>query len=412
MGFSVMQKQFFAAMKEGHRWNIKTGATRSGKTYMDYFVIPMRIRACTGSGLIVLMGNTTHTLVRNVIDPMRSIWGDALVGRYSSQRGIIRLFGKECYLLGADNKTAVKRMQGTGIEYCYGDELTTWNEDAFNMLKSRLDKPNSVFDGTCNPDNPGHFIHKFLESDADIFCQAYTLDDNPYETEAFKTELKKEYAGTVYYERFILGKWVAAQGVIWQLFAANPHGYDIPDSQIDRGRLGIINIGVDFGGNRSGTTFVASGITAGYGSVIVLKSRRYTITLDPFHLNASFLEFAREIMEEYGRIDTVYCDSAESILIKGIKDAVERAGLPFSVRNALKTSINGRIRLTSQLISTRRLFLREDGTDTLRTALSEALWNDKKQEDERLDDGSTDVDSLDAFEYSIEKERKKLIGEE
>ena len=34
MGFSVMQKQFFAAMKEGHRWNIKTGATRSGKTYM------------------------------------------------------------------------------------------------------------------------------------------------------------------------------------------------------------------------------------------------------------------------------------------------------------------------------------------------------------------------------------------
>ncbi len=146
--------------------------------------------------------------------------------------------------------------------------------------------------------------------------------------------------------------------------------------------------------------------------MIVLKSRRYTITLDPFHLNASFLEFAREIMEEYGRIDTVYCDSAESILIKGIKDAVERAGLPFSVRNALKTSINGRIRLTSQLISTRRLFLREDGTDTLRTALSEALWNDKKQEDERLDDGSTDVDSLDAFEYSIEKERKKLIGEE
>ena len=87
MGFSVMQKRFFAAMKEGHRWNIKTGATRSGKTYMDYFVIPMRIRACTGSGLIVLMGNTTGTLTRNVIDPMRSIWGDALVGRFSSQRG-------------------------------------------------------------------------------------------------------------------------------------------------------------------------------------------------------------------------------------------------------------------------------------------------------------------------------------
>ena len=59
-----------------------------------------------------------------------------------------------------------------------------------------------------------------------------------------------------------------------------------------------------------------------------------------------------------------------------------------------------------------RLKLRADGCETLRTAFCEALWNDKKQEDERLDDGSTDIDTLDAFEYSIEKERKKLIGEE
>lgn len=410
MGFSVMQKRFFAAMKEGHRWNIKTGATRSGKTYMDYFVIPMRIRACTGSGLIVLMGNTTGTLTRNVIDPMRSIWGDALVGRFSSQRGTIRLFGKDCYLLGADNKTAVKRLQGTGIEYCYGDELTTWNEDVFNMLKSRLDKPNSVFDGTCNPDNPGHYIRKFIESDADVFFQTYTLDDNPFETDAFKTELKKEYAGSVYYERFILGKWVAAQGIIFRQFAADPHAYDV--AAVNPADLEVINIGLDFGGTESGTALVATGITRGYRQVIALKSRRYKITLDPEHLNRAFSEFVKEILEEYRRVDTAYCDSAESTLILGLKNLVARTGLPVTIRNALKKSINGRIRLTSQLMSTGRFKLLKDGTDTLRTALSEALWNDKKQEDERLDDGTTDIDTLDAFEYSIEKERKKLIGEE
>ena len=410
MGFSIMQKQFFAAMKEGHRWNIKTGATRSGKTYMDYFVIPMRIRACTGSGLIVLMGNTTGTLTRNIIDPMRSIWGDTLVGRFSSQRGTIRLFGRDCYLLGADNKTAVKRVQGSGWEYGYGDEMTTWNEDVFNMVKSRLDKPNSRFDGTCNPDNPNHFIKKFIDSDADVFCQAYTIDDNPFLTEYFRTELKKEYAGTVYYERFIMGKWVAAQGVIYQQFAADPHSFDV--AAVDPSALALVNIGLDFGGTESGTSLVATGITHGYGQVIALKSRRFTITLDPFHLNKVFIEFVKEILETYRRVDTAYCDSAESILIKGIKGAVAKEGLPVIVRNALKTSINGRIRLTSQLMSTGRLKLRADGCETLRTAFCEALWNDKKQEDERLDDGSTDIDTLDAFEYSIEKERKKLIGEE
>lgn len=410
MGFSVMQKQFFAAMKERHRWNIKTGATRSGKTYMDYFVIPMRIRACTGSGLIVLMGNTTGTLTRNIIDPMRSIWGDALVGRFSSQRGTIRLFGKDCYLLGADNKTAVKRVQGSGWEYGYGDEMTTWNEDVFNMVKSRLDKPNSVFDGTCNPDNPGHFVKKFIDSDADVFCQAYTIDDNPFLSETFRAELKKEYAGTVYYERFILGKWVAAQGIIFQQFAADPRSYDIPS--VDPGSLALVNIGLDFGGTESGTALVATGITHGYRQVVALKSRRYKITLDPEHLNRAFSEFVKEVIEEYGRVDTAYCDSAESTLILGLKNLVARTGLPVTIRNALKKSINGRIRLTSQLMSTGRLKLLKDGTDTLRTALCEALWNDKKQEDERLDDGTTDIDTLDAFEYSIEKERKKLIGEE
>ena len=56
-----------------HRWNIKEGATRSGKTFLDYFHIPKRICETTGTGLIVLMGNTRGTLNRNILEPMRSI---------------------------------------------------------------------------------------------------------------------------------------------------------------------------------------------------------------------------------------------------------------------------------------------------------------------------------------------------
>lgn len=396
-------------MKATHRWNVKSGATRSGKTYMDYFVIPKRIRKCTGRGLICIIGNTQGTLIRNVIDPMRAIWGDVLVGTPNTSASTIKLFGKKCYLLGADNKASVKRLQGAGIEYAYGDEITTWNEEVFQMLKSRLDKPNSCFDGTCNPANPSHWFKKFIDSDADVYNQAYCLDDNPFNTKEFSDNLKKELSGTVYYERFISGKWVAAQGIIYQQYATAPTAFDISSRTIDRNKFISINIGVDFGGTSSGTTFVATAITEGYERLIALKSRKHKITLDPQHLNNLFISFVKEVLDEFGRADNAYCDNAEPILIKGLKMAASAAELPTTVRSAAKTAINGRIRLTSQLMSQNRLFLADD-CNTLREALSEALWNDKKTEDERLDDGTTDIDTLDAFEYSFESDRKRLMS--
>lgn len=91
-----------------HRWNVKTGATRSGKTYLDCAVtIPKRICAARGEGLLVLMGNTLGTLERNVLSLMRELWGPDLVGviRTSAAGNVVQLFGKKVYVLGADNKT-------------------------------------------------------------------------------------------------------------------------------------------------------------------------------------------------------------------------------------------------------------------------------------------------------------------
>ena len=116
-----------------HRWNIKTGATRSGKTFLDYTVIPKRILKCRGEGLIVLLGNTKGTLERNILEPMRAIWSPALVGQIGSNN-TVQIFGKKCHALGADKISQVSKLQGAAFEYCYGDEITTWHEDVFQML--------------------------------------------------------------------------------------------------------------------------------------------------------------------------------------------------------------------------------------------------------------------------------------
>lgn len=151
------------------RWNVKSGATRSGKTFVDVaYMIPKRVLAAE-DGLIVLMGNTQATVARNVLAPMRRIWGEGLVGNVDQGTGSVRLFGRRAHVLGADTADRVKALQGTGIAYCYGDEVTTWNREVFEMLKSRLDGAESCFDGTCNPAGPEHWFRKFLQSGADVY---------------------------------------------------------------------------------------------------------------------------------------------------------------------------------------------------------------------------------------------------
>ncbi len=403
MFFSQKQKEFLNYAT--HRWNVKTGATRSGKTYMDYYLIPMRIRQCIGSGLIMLIGNTKNTLVRNILDPMREIWGSKLVGN-SGSNNTVQLFGKKCHLLGADKVSQVEKLQGSGLEYCYGDEVTTWNEEVFNMLKSRLDKPNSIFDGTCNPDNPNHWFKVFLDQDLDIYQQSYTIDDNPFADPTFVANLKKEYAGTVYYDRFILGKWQAAEGVIYRIFADNPERFLAKEPFGEPMR---ILLGVDFGGTKSGTSFVATAILPAYAKVIVLSSERHTGDIDPSRLGELFVEFVMKIISRYGRADYAYCDSAESILIRGLRKAAAEAGLPVQVHLARKIEINDRIRLTSRLLAQDRLLLTED-CKTLSDALATALWDSDEIKDVRLDDGTTDIDTLDAFEYTIERDATRLVN--
>ena len=417
MPFSEKQQEYFD--KAVHRWNIKTGATRSGKTYMDYFVIPKRIRAVKGlDGLNIMLGHTQGTLKRNVIAPLQAIWGTTLVTSINSEN-ISHMFGEPVYCLGADKITAEDKIRGMSVKYCYGDEVVTWHEDVFNMLKSRLDKSYSRFDGTCNPDNPQHWFHKFLyESDADKFVQEYTLYDNPFLDPEVRQAMENEYRGTVYFDRFILGHWVAAEGLIYRRFADDLRSGRVMQLT-DRPQVSRINIGVDFGGSGSAHTFVATGTDRSFQHLYALLSERIAcqdahgqqISIDPEQLGMMFCDFVRRVMVLYAPPDAVYCDSAEQTLILGLKSTARKQGLGWlRIMNSAKLPIIDRIRATQRLIGQGRFHVMATGCESLTEALSTALWNPKnKTDDERLDNGTTDIDTLDAFEYSFERDITKLI---
>ena len=392
-----------------HRWNFKIGATGSGKSWLDYAaVIPKRLLALKGEGAAVLLGNTQGTLSRNILDPMRDIWGEGLVGTISSDN-TVRLFGRRVHVLGADNKKHVARIQGMTVEYAYGDEVTTWNEDVFQMLKTRLRCPHSHFDGTANPADPHHWLKTFIDSDADLFCQTSTIDDNPALDPAFVAELKKELAGTVYYNRFILGQWCAAEGIIYRLFADSQAAHDgrflwPRDKPLPAGTR--VHIGVDFGGNGSKHAFVAVGILPAAAGVVALCSDRVDPKgTDTAFLAGRFVDFVQQVFASWGEIHAVFCDSAEQVL----KLDTRFSWLAGRVYNAKKIAINDRIRLTSILMGGGRFWVMP-GAASLADALATALWSGKTPgQDTRLDDGTTDIDTLDAFEYTIERERARLL---
>ena len=131
-----------------------------------------------------------------------------------------------------------------------------------------------------------------------------------------------------------------------------------------------------------------------------MQSVRITEAIDPEQLNQRFADFVKLVYNQYRKPMNVYADSAEQVLIRGLRKVGVTERLPIVIHNARKLPINDRIRLVNKLIAQNRFGVCR-GAQSVRTALCEALWNPKK-EDERLDDNSSDIDSVDALEYSIE----------
>ena len=115
MAISKKQREYIDSAN--HRWNFKTGATRAGKTHIDYtFVIPKRIRERVGKeGLAVILGVTKSTIERNVLEPMRNLYGKDLVGEINSQNKCY-LFGEWVYCLGAEKVSQVSKIRGASIK--------------------------------------------------------------------------------------------------------------------------------------------------------------------------------------------------------------------------------------------------------------------------------------------------------
>ena len=395
MPIEISRKQAQYIREANHRWNIKMGATQSGKTFLDTrYLIPSRLLERKGKeGLNFIVGVTKETIERNVLSKMRSIWGVDKVSEINSKNRAT-LFGEMVYCIGAKDKGQAAAFRGATAKYLYIDEFPDISEEVFSIFSSRLSMPYSCADMTGNPKDPKHWSEDFIASDKDIYFQRYALYDNPFLTAGTIANIERDYKGTVYFDRYVLGLPKRAEGLCFPLFADNPSRWIIKRADVPK-QFRTVEVGFDIGGNGSAYAMTCTG--QGYdGTQYRLKSeKRQAEDMAMEDIEKFVNEFCEECEREYGvKIEMINCDHI-AVIVNTINDNTKyRADLCY------KPPVADRVFLYNKMFANDKIKFVEGMCDDLIDELESLVFDEKADDTRPLDDGSVQLDCYDSACYS------------
>ena len=419
MNLSPKQKQFFYSPLR--RLNFLEGSVRSGKTHVSLLRWLTYVAESPKHYEFMMTGRTMTALKRNCLNPLLNFAG-ASNFKFSTSQKEGTLFKRQIYFEGVNDERAESKIYGVTLGGAYCDEIVLYPEGFTTMLLSRLSQPGAALLATCNPDNPEHYIKtNYIDNPAlDSTVWHFLLEDNEYlakKNPQYLEQLKKEYRG-VYYDRYIRGLWVRAEGLVFPDYANNRSAYTtkkVPDD------IEFIVFGTDFGGNKSRTVFTAVGIRKDYAGFIVLADGRIEGgkgTIDPNTVNDAYVAFVRSVEERFTRplvssltgatrtrvpqLKYSFADSAEQYLITGMQLAAKREDVILP-RDCMKKPIKDRVLFLNRMLASERMAIL-DGCTIVPESLAGLMWDDKKKEDAILDEpGKTPNDGFDALSYAIER---------
>ena len=397
--FRLTKKQAEYIRNANHRWNVACGAVRSGKSYCQIsYCIPYRLLERKGRrGLRVILGATRENIERNILQPLRDIYGDSAATGITSNN-FTRIFGEKVYCIGADNVRQVAKIRGSEIAYCAIDEATDINPEVFEMLKSRLSLPWSCCDITTNPSSPGHWFKKFIDSSkdgVDIYCQNYTIYDNPFLPHDYVKALEAEYSGTVYFDRYILGKWTLAEGLVYPNYekavveASSLVSVEFYDQWV---------LSVDYG-TQNATAALLFGRRG--NSWVLFREYRYSgRDTGRQKTDAEYVEDMLQLVHDIScpngdAIEVIIDPSAASFI-----EAMRRTGR-FKVRKADNDVLNG-IRCTAVAMSSGKLYISNSCEGTIKE-LQGYIWDTSRDDVERP--VKVEDHCMDAMRYFVKTKR-------
>lgn len=440
--FSEKHKEYIRRCQQCS-YNVAEGAVRAGKTVDNIFAFAHELKT-TSDRIHLATGSTVGNAKLNIGDcnGLGLEWifrGQCHWGKYKDNEALFvkgpstRWQQKIVIFAGGGKEDSYKKIRGNSYGMWIATEINLHHDKTIKEALNRqlAAKRLKVF-WDLNPDNPRaaiyseHIDRYQKQQEAGEFPGGYnymhcTIYDNINITPERLHEIESRYdINSIWYLRDIKGMRVVATGLIYRRFAdaisTGSSTFEIQGKPTD---LMEINLGIDFGGSGSGHSFTATAITRSYHNVVALASEWIRckdesgnqIEIDPQMLGDMFCNFVRKVLGQYGYITTVYADSAEQTLIAGIRSSLRRNGLGWiRVENALKAPINDRINAVLILMAQGRFQYVEGECESLVNALCTAVWDPKElTKNVRLDDGTSDIDSLDSFEYTLERRISQLI---
>lgn len=394
---------------------IADGAIRSGKTIAMIIGFLTWSQEMFSGESFILAGKTMGALKKNVIRPMLQMleaWGWPYDYVRSGTDARLEIGTNTYYLYGANTEASQDALQGLTAAGAYADEAALFPKSFIDQMIGRCSVEGSKIWMNCNPEGPHNYIKEEFINKAEekrVYRLHFIMDDNLTLSWKVKERYRRAWpVSSVFYKRFILGLWVAADGLIYQQFADHVEDYLITSAWIVDNPIAYAVIGVDFGGTKSAHSFTLTGFTKGYKQVVVLDEYYCKKRINPSQLQADFVDFVKRAKAKY-KVYEAYCDSAEQTLIAGLELACVSAGVNIDIRNAIKGPINDRIAFYNSLIAQGRWKVMKH-CEHIIAAFEEAVYDDtKKNMDIRLDDGEMNVDSLDSTEYSTESVQEDIL---
>lgn len=396
-------KQIDFIINSTKKINLAHGSVRSGKTVCTLYRFLQAAYECPDSD-IWMIGHTSSTIFDNavalILRPRAAGIPDPLAifrpfcTWHESKRELS--FGdKTIHTCGVRDKGSIGLIQGKTFSLCYCDEMTLYDESIIDMIDTRLSAPHSKLFASMNPTHPSHKLKEWIDrgiaGDPNYYSLQFTLADNPYLEESYKTRIKNSLSG-VFYKRNYLGLWCLAEGAIFDFFDRAVHVVHRPPAAAEYWIAGI-----DYGTSNA-FACVLIGISTGryiQGGKRWWVEKEYYWDCKKTGRQKTATEFAvdvQQFLEPYG-VRGIYLDpSALAFKLELQRLKLHAIGADNDVENGILT-------MTSEMKAGNLYVL--DTCPNLIREIESYVWDSKRSErgyDEPL---KKDDHAVDALRYAI-----------
>ena len=245
--FSPKQRQVLTWWQTG-RWQalICDGAVRSGKTFCMGLSFFLWAQHDFNGRQFALCGKTVGALRRNLLTELvpclRRIGMEVRENRSANTLTVVYAGHRNQFLLfGGKDASSAALIQGSTLAGLLLDETALMPRAFVEQAVARCSVRGSRLWFNCNPEGPEHWFYKEWIEKAEsrgALRLHFTMEDNPGLPPEIRQRYERLYTG-VFYRRFVLGEWAAAQGLVYDFFDPDKDAAEVPDGQFSAWRVSV-----------------------------------------------------------------------------------------------------------------------------------------------------------------------------